>query len=212
MGGAPANQFGASQRPGVSPRRFELSLVLPTGRSRGKSGAACWKASLERAYCFEGAFGWASRLRRPSQPSHHSRHRPRREFATSSIPSATTPYFCLFLVTYCNSYSLESDFATIWCYSSVMNPRVAVPKLFRRKDRWYVRVQVPKAMQKRLRKREYWISLKTSDRQEAMMLAPSAVAEKRPFLRLGVLQDRLPSGLPISQELFNAVICKRMVR
>lgn len=60
-----------------------------------------------------------------------------------------------------------------------MNSRVAVPKLFRRKDRWYVRVQVPKAMQKRLRKREYWISLKTSDRQEAIMLAPSVVAEKR---------------------------------
>ena len=65
-----------------------------------------------------------------------------------------------------------------------MNPRVAVPKLFRRKDRWYVRVQVPKAMQKRLRKREYWISLKTSDRQEAMMLAPSVVAEKRAVINM----------------------------
>ena len=65
-----------------------------------------------------------------------------------------------------------------------MNPRVAVPKLFRRKDRWYVRVQVPKAMQKRLRKKEYWISLKTSDRQEAMMLAPSVVAEKRTVINM----------------------------
>lgn len=65
-----------------------------------------------------------------------------------------------------------------------MNSRVAVPKLFRRNDRWYVRVQVPKAMQKRLGRREYWISLKTSDRQEALMLAPSVVAEKRTIINM----------------------------
>ena len=65
-----------------------------------------------------------------------------------------------------------------------MKQRVVVPKLFRRKDRWYVRVQVPKAMQNRLGRKEYWVSLKTSDRQEAMMIAPSVVAEKRTLINM----------------------------
>lgn len=60
-----------------------------------------------------------------------------------------------------------------------MNPRVSVPKLLRRNDRWYVRVQVPKAMQAKLEKKEYWISLKTSDRQEALKIAPDVVRNKR---------------------------------
>lgn len=60
-----------------------------------------------------------------------------------------------------------------------MNPRVAVPRLFRRKDRYYVRVQVPKAMQDRLGRKEYWISLKTTDRLEALRLAPLVVEQKR---------------------------------
>lgn len=63
-----------------------------------------------------------------------------------------------------------------------MNPRVAVPKLFRRKNRWYVRVQVPKGMQKRLGKKEYWKSLRTSDRQEALRVAPSVVADARAIM------------------------------
>lgn len=60
-----------------------------------------------------------------------------------------------------------------------MNPRMIVPKLFRRNDRWYVRVQVPKGMQDKLRRKEYWISLKTSDRQEAMRVASHVVDAKR---------------------------------
>mgnify|MGYP005994048813 CR=1 FL=1 len=60
-----------------------------------------------------------------------------------------------------------------------MNPRVSVPKLLRRKDRWYVRVQVPKAMQAKLGKKEYWISLRTTDRLEALKIAPDVVRNKR---------------------------------
>lgn len=65
-----------------------------------------------------------------------------------------------------------------------MSARVVVPKLFRQKDRWYVRVQVPKAMQERLGKKEYWVSLKTSDHQEAMRLAPAVVSEKRAIIAM----------------------------
>ena len=65
------------------------------------------------------------------------------------------------------------------CYNSGMNPRVAVSKLLRRGERWSVRVQVPITMQQVLRKKEYWASLQTSDRIEAMTRAPQAVAEKR---------------------------------
>ena len=60
-----------------------------------------------------------------------------------------------------------------------MNPRVVVPELFRRGDRWYVRVQVPSAMQETLQRKEHWISLKTSDRQQAMRVAASVVEKKR---------------------------------
>ncbi len=63
-----------------------------------------------------------------------------------------------------------------------MNHRVAVPKTFRRNDRWYVRVQVPGSMQARLLKKEYWISLGTTDRQEALRIAPGIVAEKRDLM------------------------------
>lgn len=60
-----------------------------------------------------------------------------------------------------------------------MKPRVATPKPFVRNGRWYVRVQVPKDMQEALRKREYWISLGTTDKLEAFQLAPDEVNKKR---------------------------------
>lgn len=60
-----------------------------------------------------------------------------------------------------------------------MNPRVSVPKIFLRGNKWYVRVQVPKAMQERLRRKEYWVSLRTSDRAEALQHATAATQKKR---------------------------------
>lgn len=60
-----------------------------------------------------------------------------------------------------------------------MNPRVSVPKIFLRSNRWYVRVQVPKSMQKRLMRKEYWVSLKTSDKSEALQRATAATQQKR---------------------------------
>jgi hypothetical protein len=42
-----------------------------------------------------------------------------------------------------------------------------------------VRVQVPKEWQNEFRKKEYWISLKTSDRQEALGRATEATEKKR---------------------------------
>ena len=60
-----------------------------------------------------------------------------------------------------------------------MRPRVSTPKLLRRNDRWYVRVQVPKDMQGKIGRKEYWISLKTSDRIEAMEIVPEVVRKKR---------------------------------
>jgi adenine-specific DNA-methyltransferase len=60
-----------------------------------------------------------------------------------------------------------------------MNPRVSVPKIFLRGNRWYVRVQVPRSMQDRLGRREYWVSLRTSDRSVAMQRAATAAQRKR---------------------------------
>lgn len=60
-----------------------------------------------------------------------------------------------------------------------MNPRVSIPKIFLRGNRWYVRVQVPRSMQSRLSRREYWVSLRTSDRSVAMQRAATAAQKKR---------------------------------
>ena len=60
-----------------------------------------------------------------------------------------------------------------------MNPRVSVPKIFLRVNKWYVRVQVPKSMQERLKRKEYWVSLRTSDRAEALQHATAATQKKR---------------------------------
>lgn len=38
-----------------------------------------------------------------------------------------------------------------------MKLRVSVPKIFLRGNKWYVRVQVPKSMQERLKRKEYWV-------------------------------------------------------
>lgn len=48
-----------------------------------------------------------------------------------------------------------------------------------RGTRWYVRVQVPVKMHKRLRKKEYWVSLRTTDRAEALRIATTVTQEKR---------------------------------
>jgi integrase len=60
-----------------------------------------------------------------------------------------------------------------------MNPRVSVPKIFLRGNKWYVRVQVPKSMQERLQRKEYWVSLRTSDRAEALQHATATTQKKR---------------------------------
>ena len=60
-----------------------------------------------------------------------------------------------------------------------MQSRVSVPKIFLRGNRWYVRVQVPKKWQKRLHRKEHWVSLGTSDRLEALKKATLATQEKR---------------------------------
>ncbi|WP_375279911.1 DUF6538 domain-containing protein, partial [Pseudooctadecabacter sp.] len=62
---------------------------------------------------------------------------------------------------------------------ALMNPRVSVPKIFLRGNKWYVRVQVPKSMQERLRRKEYWVSLRTTDRAEALQHATAATQKKR---------------------------------
>jgi integrase len=60
-----------------------------------------------------------------------------------------------------------------------MSPRVSVPKIFQRGSRWYVRVQVPLSMQERLRKKEYWVSLGTTDKSEALQRATAVTQQKR---------------------------------
>ena len=60
-----------------------------------------------------------------------------------------------------------------------MHPRVSAPKIFLRGNRWYVRVQVPRSMQDRLGRREYWVSLRTSDRSVAIQRAATAAQKKR---------------------------------
>ena len=60
-----------------------------------------------------------------------------------------------------------------------MKPRVSVPKIFLRGNKWYVRVQIPKSMQERLKRKEYWVSLRTSDRAEALQHATAATQKKR---------------------------------
>ena len=81
--------------------------------------------------------------------------------------SATPQYYTIISNYYANIGLCAIDFATIGCYNYLMQSRVSVPKIFLRGNRWYVRVQVPKDWQTEFRKKEYWISLKTSDRQEA---------------------------------------------
>ena len=60
-----------------------------------------------------------------------------------------------------------------------MNPRVSVPKIFLRGNKWYVRVQVPKSMQERLKRKEYWVSLRTSDPAEALQHTAATTQKKR---------------------------------
>ncbi len=60
-----------------------------------------------------------------------------------------------------------------------MNPRASVPKIFLRGNRYYVRVQVPLSMQDRLGRRECWVSLRTSDRSDAIQRAATATQRKR---------------------------------
>lgn len=60
-----------------------------------------------------------------------------------------------------------------------MNPRVSVSKIFLRGNRWYVRVQVPKSMQKRLKRKEHWVSLKTPERSVGLQRATAATQQKR---------------------------------
>ena len=60
-----------------------------------------------------------------------------------------------------------------------MNPRASVPKIFLRGNRYYVRVQVPLSMQDRLERREYWVSLRTSDRSVAIQRAATVTQRKR---------------------------------
>lgn len=85
-----------------------------------------------------------------------------------------------------------------------MNPRVSVPKIFLRGNRWYVRVQVPKSMQVKLRRKEYWVSLKTSDRSEALQRATAATQKKRReiaavFRRLSEIRQTLRELTPDQQ-------------
>lgn len=60
-----------------------------------------------------------------------------------------------------------------------MNSSVAIPKLFLRGNRWYVRVQVPTSMQDVLKRKEYWVALKTADRSVALENAADAAHKKR---------------------------------
>ena len=57
-------------------------------------------------------------------------------------------------------------------------PTVAVPRIFLRGNRWYVRVQVPAAMKADLGRVEYWVSLRTSDRSVALQRAAGATLNK----------------------------------
>lgn len=89
-----------------------------------------------------------------------------------------------------------------------MQPRVPVPKLFRRGDRWYVRVQVPKRMQDVFGKREYWLSLKTDDRQRAMHVAPDVVRRKRGemLLRFNQITEQWKSKRTFSEDEYLALL------
>lgn len=60
-----------------------------------------------------------------------------------------------------------------------MSIRAIVPKLFKRGNRWYIRVQVPIHMQSALKRKEKWVSLRTSDRNKAIQSAAIRAAEQR---------------------------------
>ena len=86
-----------------------------------------------------------------------------------------------------------------------MNPRVSVPKIFLRGNKWYVRVQVPKSMQERLKRKEYWVSLRTSDRAEALQHATAATQKKRRdisavYRRLSAIKETLHE-LDVDQQI-----------
>jgi len=73
-----------------------------------------------------------------------------------------------------------------------MSATVAAPKLFLRGNRWYVRVQVPASMQGVLKRKEFWVALKTADRSKALETAATAAQSKRQDLLAEF--DRLSGG------------------
>ena len=76
-----------------------------------------------------------------------------------------------------------------------MIPTVAVPKVFLRGNRWYVRVQVPVAMKTDIGRVEYWVPLHTSDRTVALQPAADATLNKRHETEKTTLLDvRLLTG------------------
>ena len=60
-----------------------------------------------------------------------------------------------------------------------MSGKPIVPGLIRRGNRFSVRVQVPKDLQKEVGKKEYWVKLGTEDRYEATSKALDVVRDKR---------------------------------
>jgi hypothetical protein len=82
-----------------------------------------------------------------------------------------------------------------------MKSRVSVPKIFQRGSRWYVRVQVPVSMQERLKRKEYWVSLGTPDKSEALQRATAVTQQKRReiamvFRRLSDLRETITELTP----------------
>ena len=52
-----------------------------------------------------------------------------------------------------------------------MTARKTAPKIFLRGSRFYIRVQVPKELQTEVGRKEFWVSLKTQDRDLALVRA-----------------------------------------
>ena len=88
-----------------------------------------------------------------------------------------------------SSYRLGT--ATIICYNLEMARRSTAPKIFRRGNRFYVRIQVPKELQAEEGRKEFWISLGTEDHEEAIANALDVAKEKPNYF---ALQARRRSG------------------
>lgn len=86
---------------------------------------------------------------------------------------------------------------------------VAIPRIFLRGNRWHVRVQVPKEFQKKLKRKEFWVSLKTSERSVALHRATAATQQKRKEIVAAARQLGEVGGIHSELEVDQQLACGR---